>query len=499
MAKRFLTIWFRYLKTDWLGLRQTHLKKLPFVLATADHGRMIISAVNVLAKTQGIHTGMMVADAKVIIPSLQIFNDKPGLSNTLLNKIAEWFIRYTPITAIDLPDGLILDITGCAHLWGGEKQYLQNIIERLKSFDYDVHAAIADTIGTAWAVAHYGKKFSIIENGGQTASLVSLPPEALRLDTETVELLHKLGLNCIGHFIGMPRSALRRRFGQPIIQRIDQALGHEEEIIYPVQTLEPYHERLACPEPMTTATAIEIALKRLLESLCHRLHQEQKGLRVAIFKCFRIDGKIEQIETGTNRPTHNTTHLFKLFQIKIETIEPALGIELFTLEAKKVEDVSSLQEKLWQRSGGLDDINLSELLDRINNKFGTNHVHRYLPDEHYWPERSIKSAASLIETPTTTWKVERPRPLHILAKPEPIEVTAPIPDYPPMLFRYKGKLHKIIKADGPERIEQEWWIQQGQHRDYYYVEDEQGHRYWLFRLGHYADSSYQWFIHGFFA
>jgi len=499
MARRFLVIWFRYLKTDWLTRRQPTLQKLPFVLAAPDHGRMVITATNQFAEAQEIIAGMVVADARVIIPSLQVIDDKSGLSDTLLKALAEWFIRYSPCVSVDLPDCLILDITGCAHLWGGEKIYLQNIITRLKTLGYNVRAAIADTIGTAWAIAHYGNNSGIIETGQQTKALISLPPEALRLDTETAELLHKLGLNHIGNFIGMPRSALRRRFGYHIIQRIDQALGNEEEIIYPVYPIEIYQERLPCLEPMTTATAIEIALHRLLETLCQRLKKEQKGLRIAIFKCYRIDGKIEKIEIGTNRPTHNTTHLFKLFEIKIETIEPALGIELFTLEAQGVEDVTPFQEKLWQTTSGLDNINLSELLDRFNNKFGTNHVHRYLPDEHYWPERSIKSTASLTETLTTTWKIDRPRPLQLLSRPEPVEVTAPIPDYPPMLFRYKGKLHKIIKADGPERIEQEWWLQQGQHRDYYYVEDEEGHRYWLFRLGHYADSSYQWFIHGFFA
>ena len=191
-------------------------------------------------------------------------------------------------------------------------------------------------------------------------------------------------------------------------------------------------------------------------------------------------------------------HLFKLFEIKLSTIEPALGIELFVLEAPKVEDHFPLQEKLWEGSGGLEDERLSELLDRLSSKTGVQAT-RYLPDEHYWPERSLKPASSLIEKLTTEWRKDKLRPLQLLAIPERIEVTAPIPDYPPMLFQHKGKLHRIIKADGPERIEQEWWLQQGQHRDYYRVEDESGNRYWLFRLGHYDDKKFQWFIHGFFA
>ncbi len=193
-------------------------------------------------------------------------------------------------------------------------------------------------------------------------------------------------------------------------------------------------------------------------------------------------------------------HLFKLFEIKIETIEPALGIELFILEAPQVEDMVILQDQLWQDKAGLADIKLAELLDRIEGKIGPGHIQRFLPAEHYWPERSFVLASSINETIQSSWKVYRPRPLQLLSKPELIEVTAPIPDYPPMLFRYKGQLHKISKADGPERIEQEWWLQQGQHRDYYSVEDEQGRRYWMFRLGHYdAAKTYQWFMHGFFA
>jgi protein ImuB len=253
-------------------------------------------------------------------------------------------------------------------------------------------------------------------------------------------------------------------------------------------------------EPVVTATGIEIALQRLLDALCHRLQQEEKGLRVALFKCYRVDGKIEKIEIGTNHPSCNSKHLFKLFENKISSIEPALGIELFILEASKVEDASPLQEKLWENNRGLDDIRLAELLDRLAGKIGANNIYRCLPDEHYWPERSFKTCFVYNEKLQTTWRVDTPRPLQLLSMPEPIDVTALVPDYPPMLFRYKEKLHKVIKSDGPERIEQEWWLQDGQHRDYYYVEDEEGCRYWLFRSGHYdAERTYKWFIHGFFA
>jgi protein ImuB len=280
--------------------------------------------------------------------------------------------------------------------------------------------------------------------------------------------------------------------------RLDMAVGQEIETIDPVFPPEPFQERLPCLEPIITLTGIEIALRQLIESLCFRLKQEQKGLRTAIFKCYRVDGKIESIEIGTHRASHNSLHLYKLFELKLPTIEPDLGIELFVLEAPKVEDHFPDQGKMWQGSGGLEDERLSELVDRLANRVGAEAIHRYLPDEHYWPERSFKEANTLGEKSTSVWP-DRQRPLHVLPNPERIEVTAPIPDYPPMLFRHHGKLHMIMKADGPERIEQEWWLQQGQHRDYYRVEDDEGKRYWLFRLGHYDEKEFKWFLHGYFA
>jgi protein ImuB len=499
MSTRFVSIWFRQLKTDWLIRRQPSLKQVPFVLVLPDHGRMIITAANEPAKKQGVYMGMVLADAMAIITELQFFDDEPSRAALLLTGLAEWCIRYTPAVARDLPDGLLLNVSGCAHLWGGEEQYLGDITKRLHYIGYHISIAIADTIGAAWAMARFGKEINIVEPSQQTDALLSLPPPALRLEAPVIERLEKLGLRQIHQFIAMPRPALRRRFGQGLLSQLDKALGLEEETIQPIQPIVAYQERLPCLEPIVTATGIEIALQRLLDAICKRLQQEEKGLRLAILKCCRVDGKMQSVDIGTLRPSCNSRHLFKLFEEKIATIEPALGIELFILEAPSTEDHSPVQKKLFDHNGGLDDMDLAELLDRIAGKTGAEHIHRYMPDEHYWPERSYKPAV-LNETVATEWKFSKPRPLQVLPTPQPIEVTAPVPDYPPMNFRYMGTLHTIVKADGPERIEQEWWLQQGRHRDYYAVEDEAGQRYWLFRSGHYdVRKTYKWFLHGFFA
>ncbi|MDB5024399.1 MAG: protein ImuB [Mucilaginibacter sp.] len=501
MKKRFVSIWFRHLTTDWLTLRRPELREMPFVFAAPVRGRIVITAANVLAEVQGITTGMAAADAKAIVPSLEVVDDIPGQAAKLLKALGEWCIRYTPLIAVGMPDGLILDVSGCAHLWGGEQAYLGAIIKILRSKGYDARGAMADTIGTAWAVARFGRLKPIIEPGGQTDALLSLPPVALRLEPLILERLQKLGFYTIKSFIGMARSVLRRRFGQGFLLRLDQALGNEEEPLQLLQAVEPYHERLPCLEPIRTVTGIEIAIKRLLENLCKRLQGQGKGLRIAVLKCYRVDGQLVEVSIGTNRASYHIGHLFKLFELKIASIEPALGIELFVLEAPKVEDVDPVQEALWSPEGcGLADGCLAELLDRLANKIGGGSIHRYLPQEHYWPERSIRLSRSLQEKRATAWRTDRPRPSLLLPRPEPIEVTALIPDYPPMLFIYKNKVHQVKKADGPERIEREWWLETGEHRDYYYVEDQHGSRYWLFRSGHYSgDHSGQWFIHGFFA
>lgn len=499
MHKRYLSIWFPHFATDRLTRLHPELRDRSFLLYAPERGRMVVTASSRALYKEGIVPGMVVADVRAILPSVEVFHANPVAEEKLLNAIAEWCLRYTPIVATDPPDGLMLDISGCAHLWGGELSYLQTITARLHRSGYDVRTAIADTIGTAWAMARYGKNMSVVVPGGQADALLPLPPVALRLDAVTLQRMEKLGFRQIGQLIRIPGSNLRRRFGDGLLTRLGQALGTALEILQPVQPVPAYLERLPCPEPICTATGIEIALKRLLESLCERFAREGKGMRTGFFRGYRLDGETEQISIGTNKASRNALHLFKLFELKIQEIEPALGIELFELEATLVEEVSETQEITLWNTGNIDQKAISELLDNIAGKVGMKTIRRYLPQEHYWPERSIKQVTSLEGQPETEWRTDRPRPLHLLPCPEPIDVMVMLPDYPPAQFRYRGNIIKIARADGPERIEQEWWLQTGPPRDYYQVEDEQGTRYWLFRLGLYGDKEPRWFLHGFFA
>jgi protein ImuB len=498
MQKRFMAIWFRHLLTDGLALRQPGLKELPFVLAAPVKNRVVITAASPLAEQQGAFTGMAVADARAAVPELVSIDDTPGKAAKLLRLLGLWCIRYTPAVTVDLPDGLILDISGCAHLWGGERGYLKEIVLKLRNAGFDTRAAIADTPGAAFAVSRFARVSPIVPASAQAGVLTGLPPAALRLEADVLERLQKLGFRTIGPMFSMPASTLRRRFGKELLLRIDQALGRVDEALVPLVPPVPYVERLPCMEPIRTVPGIEIAIEKLLSALCLRLQAEGKGLRKAVLKCHRIDGRKVQVGITTTKGSHSVSHLMRLFGLQISKIEPALGIELFVLEALRVEDMDTVQEQIWAVDRGLADTALAELLDRVAGKVGAEAIQRYLPAEHYWPERSVKVAASLVEEPATAWP-EQMRPMRLLEPPEPIEVMALVPDNPPKTFTYKDKRHSIIKADGPERIGREWWQDRGEHRDYYVVEDSEGQRYWVFRSGHYDGGDARWYLHGYFA
>ena len=496
---RYLSIYFTNLLTDYLAIKKPALKNKAYVFTMSQKNRIMITATSMEAEKQGIFAGTVLADAKALVPDILAFDDELNFNKKLLVRLAKWLVRYSPVVAIDLPDGIIIDSSGCSHLLGGEENYLQVILGKLTESGYNCSGSISDTIGASWAIARLGNKSPIIAPGQQYNALLNLPPMALRLEQQIIQRLHKLGFDKIGKFIQLPAAMLRRRFGQEMLLRLGQALGTEEETLTPVIVKAPFEERLFCLEPIRTKPAIEIAIERLLETLCDRLAKEGLGVRSAELKGYRLDGKVTETKIGTNQPTHQVAHLAKLFELKIDQIEPDLGIELFILVATKTEPMHAAQEKLWSGKPGLADQGLAQLLDRLAGKVGAQAIRRYIPQAHYWPERSLRPAVSLEEKTEVKWQKSNPRPIEMLHKPAAIQVTAPIPDYPPMNFRYRDELHLVAKADGPERIEQEWWMQQGEHRDYYILEDDKGRRYWVFRSGHYNEEHSAWFLHGFFA
>ncbi len=473
---------------------------------------------------------MPLADARALLPGLGVWQADPVGDAKTLARLAGWCARYTPWAAAEETappgtGGLWLDITGCAHLFGGEHALLDDLVKRLGRFGFAARAAIGDTPGSAWAWARFRGSGDdpVLPRGGARSALAALPVAALRLEHSIIETLSKLGLRRIGELYELPRAALAARFGDGVQRRIDQVLDLLDEPISPRRLIAPFVARLAFPEPVSQPADIAGALERLLASLCARLETEHLGARRIAFTIHRSDGSIATVTVGASRPVHDPGHLMRLFAPKLERLDPTgldghSGVEVavlaipavaaFVAEQTKIPrldtvDARSLERPLeHSRARRLDpDPNIAALADRLAGRLGAVNVLALGLRESHWPERAA-TAHPILDGPLAEGSsacAGLARPLRLLGRPEPIEVTAEADAArPPAAFRWRTLSHRIVRSEGPERIEAEWW--RGRHaspRDYYRVEDREGRRFWLYRER--AGAAPRWYLHGLFA
>ncbi|WP_448189414.1 Y-family DNA polymerase [Azospirillum sp. sgz301742] len=500
MARRILSLWLPRLSTDAWTRRRPEMAAQPLAAVAAERGRSMVVAVNHAAERAGVHRGVTLADARAVEPGLVAFDADPAGDARLLDALADWALRWTPWTATD-GDGLVLDVTGCAHLFGGESGLLADVVERLKRAGFEAHAALADTPAAAWAVARYADSPLIIAPALQRQALDPLPMAALRLPPETVTALAAVGLRRVGDLHGVPRATLTARFGPQPARRLDQALGRLDEPVSPHRPVAPHTARLAFAEPIATPDDLARATRALLDALCEGLEHRQEGARRLELTAHRIDRRLEDapqsLVVGTGRPVRDPAALMRLFAEKLERLAPGPGIEVMVLSAPVAGPLGAVQTGL---DGGGDDSDLGDLVDRLSNRLGPQSVLRLVPRASWLPERAVAGCSPLARPANQPlWPADRPRPVRLLAPPELIEAIAPVPDDPPRMFRWRGIAHRVRRADGPERIEAEWWRRDGAPRDYYRVEDSDGRRFWLFRQGLYQpETAPRWFLHGFF-
>jgi protein ImuB len=473
------------------------------VLTAPVGNRHLVTAVNAAAGCEGIAPGMALADARAVRPDLAVAAADFSGDAMALARLAQWCDRYSPWVASDGADGIKLDVTGCAHLRGGEQELANEAVERLGRQGITARAAIADTLGAAWGLARYGgTPVSILPAGDARAALAALPVAALRLDAATATALVRLGLRRIGDLYPLSRPALVRRFGAMVAARLDQALGAVSEPLSPVPPLPVRWARRRFAEPIATLDAVVAGTRTLIEALCRRLAGEALGVRRLELSLYRIDGRIDRRAIGTARPSREPRHLLRLLEERLDDLDldPVLGIEDMALVARRVEPLAPAQLGLAASIRGEErEIALAALLDRLANRLGADALGRPVPRESHVPERAVRLAPALTKA-ATAWDLERQRPVRLLPRPEPIEATALVPDDPPVLFRWRRVAHRVRRADGPERIAEEWWHERAEPRDYYRVEDEAGRRFWLYRAGLYRPQVLpRWFLHGIFA
>ena len=465
---------------------------------------MTIAAACPAARALGLHPGMAATQARALVTGLDIRPAEPEADAALLTRLALFAARrWTPCAAVSGADGLWLDLTGTTHLFGGEQRMCERILRFCSRMGFAARIAVAGTTGSAHALARFGSdRIGLCASGSELDALAPLPPAALRLDDRAINAARRFGIETVGELVGMARGPLARRFGEGLLARLDQATGRAGEPFDPVVPEVPPRATLRFLEPIALAEAIEQVLADLVEKLMATLEREGLAARRLVLLCERIDGEEQSLAIGTARPSRDRRHLLHLLKMKVEQIEPGFGIEAMHLVAGRCAPLPPQQigNSIGRDAPAAD---VPQLIDRIAGRIGASHVFHCTAVESDVPERSVRRVAPL--EAVEDWPREWPRPVRLLVRPEPVDkVIAELPDQPPMRFSWRGQMHRVRKADGPERIHGEWWKRAAEVdavRDYFQVEDEDGARFWLFRSGDGVDGrtgDLRWFMHGVF-
>ncbi|MDK3075776.1 DNA polymerase Y family protein [Sedimentitalea sp. JM2-8] len=488
MQRRVVSMWFPRLASDRV-LRARPVDG-PFALTLKQANAERLHCLNMEAERQGLYRGMSFADARAFCPDLQSRPADPVGDARFLHVLRRWATRYCPWVGLEGDDGLVLNITGAAHLFGGEARMLADMRQRLNRAALSARIGLGDTRGAAWALAHFGEGRAEIDQPFE--ALAELPVAALRLEDSTVTGLQRLGLRRIGDLEGAARAPLARRFGPELLLRLDQALGRQPEQVTPLKEPPHYGVRMSLPEPIGLFDDVMAATSRLLDQLCAKLKTQETGARGLCLTLRRVDQEALTVKLRLASPLREAARILPLFERGVGEADAGFGIDQIRLEAVQVEPlpVDQVSHVSTGRADRLDD-----LITRIGTRIGLENVQRFLPADSHIPERSFLIAAAAWSEPGGPWVAPRPRPVRLFL-PEPIAGTG---TRPPRQFRWRRMALTIARAAGPERIAPEWWLSDDNWRsgmrDYWHVETRQGWRLWLF----YTPQNPGWFVQGEFA
>jgi len=504
-SRRFLSLWLRRLSTDRVARRD---KATPLAVAGTVGNAQLLTAVNDAAARLGLGPGLPLADTRAMFPALAVVEADTNADAALLEQIAAWCLRFTPLVGV-AQDGLTLDITGCAHLFGGEASLRRTLLQRLQAFGFTARAAIADTVGAAHALARHGKT-AIAPPGGQREALGDLPLTGLRLDPQTVASLKQSGFTTIGALYPLPRAPLAARFGSGLWLQLDRALGRQGEAIVPRVPAPAFAVERAFAEPLVRMEDILTIAQDLGERLTARLAERGQGARSLTLLLFRLDGAVQTITAGTSRPLRDAAFIRRLFVDRLATrdcdYDAGFGYDLVRLCADETEALEAAQDGLANSNAAKA---VARLTDRLTARLGEHQVLRLVEQDTHIPEaacvalpaRAAREFAPVPLPPQDTLLAARP--LRLFARPQPLDTTpmAPAPDGVPLRFHWRRVQHEIVTHEGPERIAMEWWRDAGAPaRDYFRVLCKDGARLWLYREGLYGETAKpRWFVHGLFA
>jgi protein ImuB len=558
--RRVLSIWFPALAIERWAKASDCAPDQPVVLTVEGTHGPIIHAVTKAAAERGAKAGARLTDARALDPTLVAVAADPAGDEALLQRLAKWAQRWSPLVEVDGPDALRLDVSGVAHLFGGETALVQDVRGLFAAMGLTARVAIAPTAAAAWALAHYspspfrgggstrtqcergeGPAYSLLRplsptplprgERGLTEQLSSLHVSALRLDPDTVRTLERLGLKTIGALAALPRLALARRFrgAEDVVDALDRAFGRKPEPLTALADNPPPRAMLKLEEPATHPEAAPQALERLIPKLVAELEKRHLGARRLSLHGFRVDGSVASACVSTAIASREPKHLARLLSDKAAALDPGFGFDAFVLVADWAESVDAAQDSLVEEPSGERD--LARLVDRLTVKLGPRAVRRPEPFESHLPERASgwvaainpppegegdrrrrwRGVGDLHHAPSTTLLRSavplpvpgRIRPQRLLDRPEAIAVIYATPEGMPRRFVWRRSVHDIARVEGPERIAPEWWRERStaRLRDYYRVEDQAGRRYWIYREGLFGDGrggAPEWYLHGLF-
>ena len=517
-SRRILAIWCARLAIDRWRLSEglapgEGADAAPLALITETAHGPRIAAANDAGLEAGAQPGMMLADARTLCPELAVAPSDPAGDLAFLEKLALWAQRWGPWSALDPPDGLIVDITGVAHLFGGEEGLLADARAAFARRALAARLAIAPTAGAAWALAHHGRagpgQTAILRSDDDPATrLGALPVAALRLDDDTLTVLRRLGLKRLADLHGVQREALVRRFrnrrsaaANPLI-RMDQLLGRVPEPLLPViATHAPLAQRRLM-EPIRHRTLLDRVVADLAEDMARQLEGRGLGARRLELGMWRVDGEVVVRRVEMAAPSREARHMAGLFDRRLEDVDAGFGFEMVRLRAAWTEPLALLQADIEQEGEG-PGTSLAACIDRLVVRLGAEAVRRPVARASHLPERAQRWQGPLEPEKTSQEEFDfHHRPLKMLDRPEHIAVIYESPDGLPRKFRWRGAVHEVLRVEGPERIAPEWWRERGSARlrDYYRIEDGEGRRYWLFRSGLFEERpDPRWYLHGLFA
>ena len=508
--RRYQALWFPFLATQRVRPAQKEIQPdaPPFILVGKKHGALVITSADRRALELGLMLGMPLANARARVPLLELADCNLKADHDFLLRLAALCEVFTPRIALEPPDGLMLDITGCAHLFGGEEELRLKVGHRLSRLGLSVRTTIASTPDAARALARFSRA-GVVVRGTESKTARALPIGALECASEIILALHRAGLTSLDDLASRPSQMLSARFGMDVATKLRRIMAQEDICITPLRTPPVFLVEQHFPEPRSSLENLLNVIADLLDELGTILETAGMGGREFELTFFRSDGALRRLQIDTAKATRNSRSLLRLIRLKIETladpIDPGFGFDAIRIGVLLCEKIIIAQRDLDGTTP--EDLAITELIDRLIARFGARRVLRFTSRDTHNPLRAAARVSALSPLAESSWAPLEPgepplRPLTLFSAPHPIEAMAEVPDGPPIRFRWRRVLYTVARAEGPERIAAEWWRDGAMlTRDYFRIEDTLGHRFWLFREGLYEHGGKlpRWFLHGLFS